>query len=129
MKKQFILTLLVIIITTGTVLAQQATEQKPHVHAKETYFKLKTDLSLTGMQESKVYQIFEDYYTTEMKIKEEMRAAGNTDAQRFAENMRRTAVVRETKLKAILTESQYNKWANDVEPAMRTPKVIEEKKQ
>ncbi len=129
MKKQLLLTLFAIVTTAGSIIAQQAVDQKPHVHAKETYFKLKTDLSLTGMQESKVYQIFEDYYTTEMKIKEEMRAAGNTDAERFADNMRRTALLRDTKLKAILTEAQLSKWTNEIEPAMRAPKVIEEKKQ
>ncbi len=127
MKKQLFLTLLAFITTAGSIMAQQAVDQKPHVHAKETYFKLKTDLSLTGGQDAKVYQVFEDYYTTEMKIKEEMRAAGNTDAERFADNMQRIAGVRDTKLKVILTEAQLNKWTNEIEPAMRAPKVVEEK--
>ena len=122
MKKQLFLTLLAIISTAGSIMAQQEVEQKPHVRAKETYFKLKADLNLVGEQESKVYMIFEDFYTTEMKIKEEMRNAGNTDAERFADNMQRTAVVRDGKLKAILTEVQLNKWLNEIEPSMRTPK-------
>ena len=129
MKKQLFLTLLVFITTAGSIMAQEMVEQKPNVHAKETYFKLKADLNLVGEQDAKVYQVFEDYYTTEMKIKEEMRHAGNTDAERFADNMRRTAVLRDTKLKAILTEAQLNKWINEIEPSMRAPKKVEEQKQ
>jgi hypothetical protein len=129
MKKQLFLTLFAFITTVGSIMAQQAVEQKPNVHAKETYFKLKTDLSLTGEQDAKVYQVFEDYYTTKMKIKEEMRHAGNTDAERFADNMRRTALLRDTKLKAILTEAQLNKWVSEIEPSMRSPKKVEDQKQ
>ena len=129
MKKQLFLTLFAFITTAGSIIAQQAVEQKPNVHAKETYFKLKTDLSLVGEQEAKVYMIFEDYYTTEMKIKGEMRNAGNTEADRFADNMQRIAGVRDGKLKAILTEAQLNKWVTEIEPSMRSPKKAEEQKQ
>ncbi|MCY7292065.1 MAG: hypothetical protein LH615_07775 [Ferruginibacter sp.] len=129
MKKKIFLSLLVFVTTAGSIIAQQTVEQKPNVHAKETYFKLKTDLSLVGDQEAKVYMVFEDYYTTEMKIKEEMRHAGNTDAERFADNMRRVALLRDTKLKAILTAAQLNKWVTEIEPSMRAPKKAEEQKQ
>lgn len=129
MKKQIFLILLVFITTAGSIMGQEMVEQKPNVHAKETYFKLKADLNLVGEQDAKVYQVFEDYYTTQMKIKEEMRLGGNTDAERMKDNMQRVAGARDAKLKVILTEEQMKKWVNEVEPAMYPQRKREAQKQ
>ena len=129
MKKQLILILLLFITTAGSIMAQGTMEQKPNVRAKETYFKLKTDLTLLGEQDAKVYQVFEDYYTTIQKVREEMRASGNLDRENMRDNMQRVAGVRDAKLKVILTEDQMKKWVNEVEPTMYPKTKREEQKQ
>ena len=120
MKKQLFLGLLAFISTAGTLMAQDNMQpKKPHERAKETYFKLKTDLALTGEQDAKVYQAFEDYYTTMQKLREEMRASGNTGSERMKDNVEKISTVRDNKLKAALTEEQMKKWVNEIEPGMR----------
>ena len=86
MKRKIFLSLFALIATASSIMAQEAL-QKPNVHAKETYFKLKADLGLAGEQDAKVYQVFEDFYTTEMKVKMEFSHAGNTDADLLKNNM------------------------------------------
>ncbi len=129
MKKQLILILLVFITTAGSILAQGTMEQKPNARAKETYFKLKTDLTLVGEQDAKVYQVFEDYYTTIQKVRDEMSASGSMDREKMKDNMQRVSGVRDAKLKVILTEEQMKKWVNEVEPAMHPQRKKEEQKQ
>ena len=120
MKKQLLITLFAIVAAVGSVKAQDNMQQKtPNERAKETFTKLKTDLVLVVEQEGKVFQAFEDFYTTMQKLREEMRAAGNTDRERMKDNVQRVTTVREDKLKVILTEAQMKKWVNDIEPAMR----------
>jgi CRISPR/Cas system-associated exonuclease Cas4 (RecB family) len=120
MKKKIILSFIAMIAVAGSIFAQDAVQvKKPHELAKETYFKLKADLSLVGEQDAKVYQVFEDYYKTQDAIKVEMRAAGNTDMERMQDNMKRIAAKRDEKLKSILTEAQLQKWITEVEPAMQ----------
>ena len=128
MKKKIFLSLIVLVATAGSIMAQE-TSQKPNVHAKETYFKLKADLSLVGEQDAKVYQVFEDYYSTEMKIKDEMSHAGNTDANRMKDNMERITTVRNAKLKVILTEVQMAKFVNEVEATLNAKAKPEDNKQ
>lgn len=120
MKKQLFLSLLAIVAAAGSIMAQDNTQQKkPSERAKETFTKLKTDLSLVAEQDAKVYKAFEDYYTTMQKLREEMRASGNTDRERMKDNVQRVTTVRENKLKVILTEAQMKIWVDDIEPGMR----------
>ena len=120
MKKQLFLSLLAIVTSVGTIMAQDAMQpKKPNERAKETYFKLKTDLSLVGEQDAKVYQVFEDFYTAQQKAMEEMRNSGAMDRDKMKETRDKLNAERDAKLKAILTEEQMKKWITDVEPGMR----------
>ncbi|MFN0082930.1 MAG: hypothetical protein ACKVOM_10475 [Ferruginibacter sp.] len=120
MKKKIILSFIAMIAVAGSIMAQDAVAaKKPQERAKETFFKLKADLSLVREQDAKVYQVFEDYYKTQDAIKGEMTAAGDTDVERMQDYMKRTAAKRDEKLKLILTEVQLQKWVTEVEPAMQ----------
>ena len=120
MKKQILLSLLAIITVVGSIMAQGNMQQKtPAERAKETAVKLKTDLTLNAVQDTKVYEVFENLYTTQQKAMEEMRNSGSMDREKMKETRDKLNVERDTKLKAILTEEQMKKWINDVEPGMR----------
>lgn len=120
MKKQILLSLLAIITAVGSIMAQGNMQQKtPAERAKETAVKLKTDLTLNAVQDTKVYEVFENLYTTQQKAMEEMRNSGSMDREKMKETRDKLNVERDTKLKAILTEEQMKKWINDVEPGMR----------
>ena len=120
MKKQILLSLLAIITAVGSIMAQGNMQQKtPAERAKETAVKLKTDLTLNAVQDTKVYEVFENLYTTQQKAMEEMRNSGSMDREKMKETRDKLNVERDTKLKDILTEEQMKKWINDVEPGMR----------
>ena len=120
MKKQILLSILAIIAAAGSIMAQGNMQQKtPAERAKETAVKLKTDLTLTAEQDTKVYEVFENLFTSQQKAMEEMRSSGSMDREKMKETRDKLNVERDTKLKAILTEEQMKKWINDVEPGMR----------
>ena len=120
MKKQLFLSLLAIVTTVGSIMAQGNMQQKaPAERAKETSLKLKTDLTLSTEQEVKVYQVFENLYATQQTAMEEMRNSGAMDREKMKETRDKLNAERDAKLKGILTADQMKKWTNDIEPTMR----------
>ncbi len=120
MKKQLLLSILAIIASISSIMAQGNMQQKsPAERAKETTVKLKTDLTLTSEQDAKVYQAFEELYTAQQKAMVEMRNSGSMDREKMKETRDKLNAERDTKLKDILTLDQMKKWTNDIEPNMR----------
>jgi periplasmic protein CpxP/Spy len=128
MKKQFLLGLLSIAITTTTVKAQEAitaapqnVEQKqPNERTKETLLKLQAELAITNEQAGKAYPVFEEFYTAQQKMRDEMRAAGGEmDREKMKATRQELTDKRDAQLKEIFTEAQMKKWKDEVEPSMR----------
>jgi periplasmic protein CpxP/Spy len=128
MKKQFLLGLLSLAITTTTVKAQEAittapqnVEQKqPNEKTKETLLKLQAELAVTNEQAGKAYPVFEAFYTAQQKFRDEMRAAGGEmDREKMKANRDEMTTKRDEQLKLIFTETQMKKWKDEVEPSMR----------
>ena len=122
MKKQFLLFVAAVLISTTSLMAQDARQKHtPEERTKVTMEKLAV-LNLDADHKVKVEGIFNDFYAAQQKSMQEMRTSGSTDREAMKEKHRQLASDRDTKLKAILTADQMNKWTNEIEPSLRMQK-------
>lgn len=64
--------------------------------------------------------IFTDFYKAQDKMREEMMGGGERpDPQVLREKMQGMATERDDKLKKVLSEEQFKKWKEEIEPSMR----------
>ncbi len=64
--------------------------------------------------------IFTVFYKAQDKIREELMSGGERpDPQVMREKMQPAMTERDDKLKKVLTEDQYKKWKDEIEPSMR----------
>ena len=89
-------------------------ERVQAVHAKmDSAFKLDTE------KQTKVDSAFANYYRQQDKIREEMRSGGERpDFQAMREKMQPALDVRDKELKTLITDDQFKKWKEEIEPAM-----------
>ena len=89
-------------------------ERVKAVNEKFADFKLDKDKS------TQVDSIFTTYYKATDKLREEaMAGGGQPDFQALREKMTPLITERDDKLKKVLTEDQFKKWKDEIEPAMR----------
>ena len=121
MKKQFLLSLLAVVVSMSSVFAQGGgggQRQTPEERTKATMEKL-TVLNLDADQTTKTTAVFTDYNATWQKAVDEMRASGSVDREAMGAKRTELSKVRDEKLKAIFTADQYKKWIDEVEPSLR----------
>jgi len=89
-------------------------ERVQAVHAKmDSAFKLDTEKQI------KVDSAFANYYRQQDKIREEMRSGGERpDFQAMREKMQPALDARDKELKTLITDDQFKKWKEEIEPAM-----------
>ncbi len=89
-------------------------ERVKSVHQKmDSAFKLDQD------KQAKADTTFANYYRQQDKIREEMRSGGERpDFQAMREKMQPALDVRDKELKTLLTDEQFKKWKEEIEPAM-----------
>ena len=89
-------------------------ERVQAVHAKmDSAFKLDAE------KQVKADSAFASYYRQQDKIREEMRSGGERpDFQAMREKMQPALDARDKELKALLTDEQFKKWKEEIEPAM-----------
>lgn len=76
-------------------------------------------LKLEKEKLTKVDEIFTKFYKDQDKLREEMMSGGERpDFQAMREKMQPLADARDKELKAILTDDQYKKWKDEIEPSM-----------
>lgn len=117
-KRIFFLALMI----TGVVVAnaqgggsrRTVEERVQAVHAKmDSAFKLEAE------KQVKVDSVFANYYRQQNKLREELRNGGERpDFQVMREKMQPLIDARDKELKALLTEEQFKKWKEEIEPAM-----------
>ena len=119
--------ILLLVIAISGVLAVQAQQgggggfqrRTPEERLKMVKEKL-VDLNLDKDQTTKSDSAFIEYYRTQDKIFEEMRAGGGApDRDAIREKMMKVAGERDDKLKKIYTEDQIKKWKETIEPTTR----------
>ena len=89
-------------------------ERVQMVHAKmDSAFKLETEKKV------KVDSAFANYYRQQDKLREELRSGGERpDFQVMREKMQPLIEARDKELKTLLTDEQFKKWKEEIEPAM-----------
>jgi periplasmic protein CpxP/Spy len=121
MKKQMIVSVLAMWLTTIAVMAQDrggarltTQERVKAVNEKLADFKLAPD------KLAKTDSVFTSYYTAVQTEREAMIATGGTpDRSAMRDKMLKLNIERDEQLKLIFTDEQFKKWKDDIEPAMR----------
>jgi len=117
LKFGFFLTLMiagVIVANAQGGFRRTVEERVQAVHAKmDSAFKLDSE------KQVKVDSAFANYYRQQDKIREELRSSGERpDFQAMREKMQPAIEARDKELKTLLTDEQFKKWKEEIEPAM-----------
>lgn len=123
MKKQIAVSIVVLFMSIGSLLAQGQGQGGPRLTLEERIKAVNeklADFKLDAGKLAKTDSIFTVYYNTLQKQRDEMRASGGEpDRDAMREKMLKLNIDRDEQLKSIFTDDQFKKWKNDIEPAMR----------
>lgn len=120
MKKQFVLMVMAAVFSITIVNAQGGGGQRqtPEERTKATIEKM-APLKLDTAIATKANGIIADYYNTQQKAMEDMRAGGSFDREAMMAKRKELADARDAKLKLIFTEAQMKEWIEVIEPSTR----------
>ncbi len=108
------------VISITTVKAQGGGGQRmtPEERTKATVEKM-APLNMDADTKTKAEAIISEFYTSQQKAMEDMRASGSFDREAFGAKRKELSDARDGKLKKILTEEQMKKWIEEIEPSTR----------
>lgn len=121
MKKQIVLMVFAAMFSITAVNAQGGgggQRQTPAERTKATMDKLAV-LNLDTVAKTNTEAVIADFYNTQQKAMEEMRASGSMDREAMTAKRKVLSDARDVKLKAIFTEVQMKKWKDEIEPSLR----------
>ena len=105
-------------ITAANAQGGGGQRQTPEERTKATIEKM-APLNLSAEVKAKADSIIADYYSTQQKAMEEMRAGGSFDRDAMMAKRKEFADARDAKLKLIFTEEQMKQWIEVIEPSTR----------
>ena len=105
-------------ITAANAQGGGGQRQTPEERTKATIEKM-APLNLSVEVKAKADSIIADYYSTQQKAMEEMRAGGSFDRDAMMAKRKEFADARDAKLKLIFTEEQMKQWIEVIEPSTR----------
>ena len=86
---------------------------------KMVHDKMESSFSLEKDKLAKVDTIFTNFYKAQDKVREEMMGGGGrSDMQAMRAKMQPLMEARDKELKAVLTDDQFKKWKDEIEPSM-----------
>ena len=124
MKKFFFLALM-LTAATGIAMAQGGggggfQRRTVEERVKIVHDKLDSAFKPAADKLKEIDVIFTDFYKAQDKMREEMMGGGERpDPQVMREKMQGMATERDDKLKKVLSEDQFKKWKEEIEPSMR----------
>lgn len=120
MKKMFFLLLSAFALTV-TVNAQPGFQRRTvEERVKLVHAKLDSAFKPDAEKMTKIDSVFATYYRATDKVREDLMSGGERpDFQAMREKMQPFADERDKELKTLLTEEQYKKWKDEIEPALR----------
>lgn len=90
---------------------------------KITLYKM-APLNLDADVKAKTAMIIKDFYETQQKSMQEMRASGSMDRDAMKAKRKELTDAREEKLKMIFTQAQMQQWIDVIEPSLRPKKGV-----
>lgn len=105
---------------TAAVYAQPGGPRRTiEERVKIIHEKMDSAFKLEPAKLTKVDSAFANYYRQQEKVRAEMMSGGERpDFQAMREKMQPLMDARDTELKGILSEDQFKKWKEEMEPAM-----------
>lgn len=112
---------MILVFVTGSIAAmaqggfQQRTVEERVKNAMEKMEALKLDKEKTARIDS----IFTDFFKAQDKAIEEMRSSGSFDRDAMQAKRKELGDERDGKLKKLLSEDEFKKFKDEIEPALR----------
>ena len=86
---------------------------------KAAHEKLDSVFKFDAAKQTKIDSAFATYYREQDKIREELRGVGERpDFETVRAKMQPAIEARDKELKALLTETEFKKWKDEIEPSM-----------
>lgn len=119
MKVKHVFVLALVLSVSMTINAQGGPRRTVEERVKAIHEKLDSAFKLDADKQAKTDTVFANYYRQQDKLREEMRSGGERpDFQAMREKMQPMIEARDKELKAILSEDQFKKWKEEIEPSM-----------
>lgn len=121
MKRKFFLILTIALAGVITVNAQgQGRPQRSVEDRVKQVMEKFADFKLDKAKSDQVDSTFSQYFRAQAKVREEMMAGGGQpDRQAMMQKMQPLMTDRDDKLKKLLTDDQFKKWKDEIEPSLR----------
>ena len=107
-------------ILTGTIVVNaQNGRRTVEERVKAAHEKLDSGFKFDAAKQTKIDSAFATYYREQDKIREELRGGGERpDFETMRAKMQPAIEARDKEFKALLTEAEFKKWKDEIEPSM-----------
>lgn len=119
MKKKLPLLIAAICFNVTLLMAQGNMQRLTPEERTKTAIEKMSSLNLDSTTKSKTEVIMLNFYTSQQKAMEEMRASGSMDREAMMAKRKELVETRDAKLKLIFTQEQLKKWIDEIEPGLR----------
>jgi len=121
MKFKVVLVLVLVLGGAVIVNAQQGNYPQRTVEerVKAVHEKLDSAFKFDAAKQGKIDSVFATYYRQQDKVREELRSTGERpDRETVIAKMQPAIDARDKELKTIVSEAEFKKWKEEIEPAM-----------
>ena len=121
MKIKNVLFLAIMLMGAVAVNAQSGNFRQRTVEerVKAAHEKLDSVFKFDAAKQTKIDSAFATYYREQDKIREELRGGGERpDFETMRAKMQPAIEARDKELKTLLTEAEFKKWKDEIEPSM-----------
>ena len=124
MKKQFLLFIAVMLVSVSSLMAQEQRQRSSAEERTKNIMEKLAVLNLDADARAKTEVIFNDFFSTQQKAMQEMRASGSTDREAMMKKRQEFVNERDAKLKKVFTNDQMKKWMDEIEPGLRQQRAV-----
>jgi periplasmic protein CpxP/Spy len=119
-KKMFLFAVLALLAFCGVNAQPGGGMQRPIPERVKMVMDKLVDFKLDKDKTALTDSAFTNFYRSQQKMMEDMRAAGGQpDRDKMMEGRKKLSDERDEKLKKIFTEDQFKKWKDEIEPTTR----------
>lgn len=119
MKKHFLLLISIVWLSASSLKAQQNFQRQTPEERTAAAMEKMAPLNLDTATKAKVTIVMSDFYNAQQKAMMDMRESGNMDREALMSKRKELAGERDAKLKNLITEEQFKKWTDEIEPSLR----------